>query len=423
PGSPAAATPTPAPVPTPAQSDAATFGRVDEDGTVWVRTANGERQVGQWQAGSPKEGLAHYASRYQDLATEVALLQARLKSHPEEAQRIGSDATALRAGLDTAAVVGDLVALDRQLAAIEQASVDTKEQLEQRRQQEREQSLARKEQLATEAETIAAESTNWKASGDRLREMFEEWRTIRGVDKSTDDALWERFSTARESFHRRRGAHFAELDRNRSSVKRAKEEIIARAEELQDSTDWVETSKAFRGLMDEWKAAGRAGRAADDKLWDRFRAAQDVFFGARKAAEAKKDEQYQHNAEAKQALLNEYSPLISDATSLASAKAALRELQDKWEEVGYVPRRDISRFEKDIRTLEDKVAALEDREWRRTDPELQARVAQFQGRADRLAAEAEAAAANGKTAKAEQLRQQAEQWQEWARTAASATES
>ena len=56
------------------------FGRIDDDGTVYVKTADGERAVGSWQAGTPEEGLAHFARRYEVISTEVALLEQRLRS-------------------------------------------------------------------------------------------------------------------------------------------------------------------------------------------------------------------------------------------------------------------------------------------------------------------------------------------------------
>ena len=67
--------------------------------------------------------------------------------------------------------------------------------------------MAAKEKLVAEAEQIAESATSWKASGDRLRAIVDEWRQIRGVDRKTDDALWKRYSTARETFNRRRGSH------------------------------------------------------------------------------------------------------------------------------------------------------------------------------------------------------------------------
>jgi hypothetical protein len=63
-----------------AMSDWTSFGRVDDDGTVYVKTSAGERVVGSWQAGTPEEGLAHFARRFADIVTEVDLIEARLAS-------------------------------------------------------------------------------------------------------------------------------------------------------------------------------------------------------------------------------------------------------------------------------------------------------------------------------------------------------
>src|SRR5699024_11233965 len=127
--------------------------------------------------------------------------------------------------------------------------------------------------------------------------------------------LWDRFSRAREQFNKRRGAHFADLDKQREVARRKKEELIVAAEELQHSTRWAETSAAYRDLMDEWKAAGHAPRNVDDELWERFRAAREVFFSARKADQDARDEEFEENATKKQQLLDEYSSLIEDRKS------------------------------------------------------------------------------------------------------------
>lgn len=100
-------------------------------------------------------------------------------------------------------------------------------------------SVARKQELAEEAEQIAAESTQWKAAGDRLRTILDEWKTIRGVDRKTDEQLWRRFSKARDTFNRRRGSHFADLDRQRSTAKARKQELVEEAELISDSDDWA----------------------------------------------------------------------------------------------------------------------------------------------------------------------------------------
>src|SRR5690606_12110510 len=129
-----------------------------------------------------------------------------------------------------------------------------------------------------------ASSTQWKAAGDRLKAILEAWKTVRGVDRKTDDEVWKLFSKAREAFSRRTGSHSAELDKQRAAADRRKEELIAEAEALPDSTDWGPTTARYKELMAEWKAAGRAPKDADEALWQRFRAAQDAFFSRRAAA-------------------------------------------------------------------------------------------------------------------------------------------
>lgn len=408
------------------KNDPAKFGRVDQDGVAWVKTANGERQIGEYKAGTPQEGLAHFGARYDDLSTEVKMLEARLESHPEQAQTIRHDAKILQESLSTAAVIGDIPALDARLEKISQRTETAEQQVAEAKQQRRDSALAQKEELLGEVESIAAAdptTVNWKRSGERIRAIVEQWRGIKGVERSTDDKLWKRFSTARSEFNRNRQAHFDQLDRNRERARLKKEELIEQAEALQDSTEWGATSAKFRDLMSQWKAAGRAPRNVDDQLWERFRKAQDVFFTARKADSAERDKEFEANAEAKQSLIDEYSPKIDpQAHGLDKARKVLHELQEKWEQIGYVPRGRVREFEDKIKSLESRVEEAADAEWRRTDPEAQARVAQFQAKADQFNREAEEADKAGKSAKAEKLRGQAVQWQEWADTAAAALE-
>ncbi|MDY3127803.1 MAG: DUF349 domain-containing protein [Corynebacterium sp.] len=407
----------------PPKNNPSAWGRVDEDGNVFVTTQAGERQVGSWQAGSPAEGLAHFGARYDDLATEVELLEARLSAHPEEAENIRKTAEELKSSLPTAAVVGDLTALDARLAVVldhaEKAGEFAAEQKERRRTD----AIVAKEKLAAEVEDIAENSTEWKTAGDRIRAILDEWKQIKGIDRKTDDALWKRYSRARDAFNRRRGSHFAELDRGRAAAKKKKEELVAQAEALQDSTDWGDTARKYRDLMTEWKAAGRAPREIDDKLWARFRGAQDHFFAARDAVNDERDKEFAANAAAKDALLAEYSPVIDPQSNLAVAKSKLRELQEKWEEIGFVPRNQVREYEDKIAAIEKSVAQAEESQWRRTDPAAQARVNQFQAKADDFMAQAEAAEAKGNSSKAAHLRAQAAQWNEWVQTARATLEN
>ena len=416
----AAKTVTPAPLPAREPSDPSKFGRVDEDGNVFLTRGGEERQIGSWQAGTPEEGLAHYGQRYDDLVTEVELIETRLRAHPEDADALRKSAEALKASLDDAAVIGDIDAVEARLDKAIDATDTAREKAKEQKAQRREQAIARKEALAAEAEDLAENSTEWKAAGDRIREILEEWRGIRGIDRATDDELWKRYSRARDSFNRRRGSHFAELDRNRAQARKTKEELVERAEALKDSTDWGHTARAYRDLMTEWKAAGRAPRDVDDKLWERFRAAQDHFFEARNAVNAERDREFEANAEAKDALIAEYDSLIDPAKGLGAAKAKLRELQDKWDEIGFVPRGRVREFEDKIGRIEQRVSEAEDSRWRKTDPAQQDKVNQFQVKADDFTKQAEAAEAKGDATKAASLREQAKQWQEFADVAAKA---
>ncbi|MFT4201646.1 DUF349 domain-containing protein [Gordonia sp. (in: high G+C Gram-positive bacteria)] len=396
------------------------FGRVDEKGVVWLKTADGEREIGQWQAGSPEEGLAHYARRFEDLATEVEILEERLAAKSGDPRKTRTAAQHLLDALPNAHVVGDVAALQNRLEAITATADGAAEEVKAQRAKEREESVARKEALALEAEQLAADSTQWKEAGDRIRAILDEWRGIKGIDRKTDDALWKRYARARDKFNRRRGAHFAELDRDRASAKDRKEELIAQAEELSSSTDWGPTAARFRELMTEWKAAGRAPRDVDDALWQRFKAAQDVFFGARNAEASQRDEEFAANGEAKAKLLDAAEKSIDPTSDLDGAKRSFRQLQQKWDEIGKVPRDQMGKLDGRLRALERKIREVEDEKWNREDPEVAARAAQFAEKVATLEEQARKAEERGKTADAKKLREQAKQWQEWADAAKTA---
>ncbi|MGQ0572608.1 MAG: DUF349 domain-containing protein [Pseudonocardia sp.] len=418
---PAAEAPVAGPSPVAAASaDPGRWGRVDAEGTIYLRTDDGERVVGSWQAGAPEEGLAHFARRFDDLLTEAELLAARVEAGGSDPKQALTAARALRSGLAEATVVGDVgglaALLDDVIAGAEQAVGAARAA----RDAQRAASVARKEALAVEAETLATEATQWKPAGDRFKSILDEWRTIRGIDRKTDELLWKRFSKARESFNRRRGSHFADLDRQRAGAKTRKEELVTEAEKLVESDEWGPTAARYRELMTEWKAAGRAQKDADDALWQRFRAAQDAFFARRSETFAERDAEFVANAEAKKALLADAEKI--DIADPGVARAALRDLQARWEAIGKVPRDDIRTLDARLRAVEERVREASDRQWRRSDPEAEARVAQFRDRVAQYEAQADKARAAGDTRRAEQALGQAAQWREWLATAEQAVQ-
>lgn len=396
-------------------SDPHRFGRVDPDGTVWLITASGERTIGSWQAGDPEAAFTHFGRRFEDLQTEVVLLETRLASGSGDARKIRSAAKTLAESLPEAHVLGDVDSLAARLATIVEHADSATQQEKAKRDELRAAQTARKEALAAEAEDLAANATQWKTAGDRMRAILDEWKTITGLDRKVDDALWKRYSAARETFNRRRGSHFADLDRERAGAKQAKESLCERAESLCDSTDWGPTSGTFRDLLVEWKAAGRASKDVDDALWQRFKAAQDKFFSARNAVTAERDSEFRANAKAKEALLAEAERI--DMSDVNAAKAAFRAIGDKWDAIGKVPRERSADLERRLRAVEKKIR---DAPTGGVDPEAQARADQFRARVEQFERQAEKAAAAGRTKDAEQARASAEQWRQWADAAADA---
>ena len=358
-----------APTGQPSQAaDSTTWGRIDADGTVFVRTADGERAVGSWFAGDLDAGLAHFARRYDDLATEVVLLEKRLESGAADAKSTRTHATEILEQLPTAPIVGDLEALTRRLNAILE-SVEAKA-VEQTaaKQRAREEALAAKEKLIAEAEVIGNDSTQWKASGDRLRVIVDEWKLIPSTDRKSDDALWKRFAAARDAFGRRRGSHFATLSTERSAARSVKDKLVQRAEELSASSDWQAAANSLKALMTEWKAAPRASREEEDKLWVKFRAAQDAFFTRRSEVFNERDAEQIANQQAKEAVIAEAEAI--DITNPKAAQSALRVLQDKFDEVGHVPRDSMRKLDDRMKAAEDRVRGALDSQSKKASPSL-----------------------------------------------------
>jgi hypothetical protein len=387
-----------------------------------VRTADGERAIGSWHAGDVDKALAHYALRFDDIRTEVELLEARLLAGSGDPKHTQSSAKQIRDSLADAAVVGDLAALEARVDHLLGRAKQGLETAKVARDKARADAVARKQELVGEAEKIAEESTQWKSAGDRLRTILDEWKTIKGVDRKTDDLLWKRFSKARDTFNRRRGSHFADLDRQRATAKDRKQELVTEAEELAESDDWGATATRYKELMTEWKAAGRAPKDADDALWQQFRAAQDKFFSRRSAVFNERDAELTDNAKRKEELLAE-AEKINPATDLDAARAQLHRIQERWETIGKVPRERIRELEGRLRSIEERVRNAADAQWRRTDPEAEARAAQFRERVEQFEAQAAKARAAGDNRRAERAEAQAAQWREWLAAAENAVAS
>ncbi|MEV3875340.1 DUF349 domain-containing protein [Streptomyces sp. NPDC049906] len=386
------------------------WGRVDETGTVYVRTAEGEQVVGSWQAGSPEEALAYFERKYEGLVVEIGLLERRVKTTDLSAKDAQTAVDHLREQVDAHHAVGDLDALRKRLDGLVGTVETRREERRAERAKQSDEARHAKEALVAEAEELAR-SDQWRSAGERLRALVDTWKGLPRLDRKSDDELWHRFSHARSAFSKRRKAHFASLDAQREDARKAKEKLVSEAEALSGSTDWGPTAARYRELMADWKAAGRAQREHEDDLWNRFRGAQDVFFAARSGVFAERDAEQAENLKLKEELAGEAEKLLP-VTDLKAARAAFRSINERWEAIGHVPRDARGRVEGRMHAVERAFQESEEAEWRRTNPEARARAAgltgQLQAAVDKLRAQIDAARAQGNTARADKLARELE---------------
>ena len=392
------------------------FGRVDPDGTVYVRTADGERAVGQVPDVPPEEALAFFTRRYDALALEVSLLERRVASGALSPDDAAGSIKTVRNAVTDAHAVGDLDGLLTRLQALTPVIDEARAAQRAEKARQLEEVRVKKEHAVTEAEALAT-GNDWRGGVNRFRALLEDWKALPRLDRATDDALWHRFSTARTTYTRRRKAQFAQQNGQRESAREVKEQLVVEAERLATSTEWGPTTGAYRDLMTRWKAAGAAPRGVDEQLWRRFRTAQDTFFGAKQTVNAAQDVEFRANAEAKTALLDEAESQILPVTDLGKARVAYRELLERWSAIGKVPRDSMRPLDARLHAIESAVNEAEEHKWRRTNPEARARAedtaAKLEAQIANLEEQATKASARGDERAAQQARDSAATYREW----------
>jgi len=411
---PAALRPAPRPaaaVAAPLASDPTKFGRVDDEGRVYLRAPEGEVLVGQWAAGPAEDGLAFFGRKYDDLVVEVELATARLADGRSTPDHATSVLAKIRESIGQRNFVGDIKALQAKCQELEGQIATARERVAAEREAQRAAASVAREALAQEAERLAT-STAWKATSERYAAIVEEWRTLPHTERAKEQDLWKRISAARTAFDKRRRQHFTEVESQRKEATSAKRELIARAEALSTSTDWAATGRKFRDLMTQWRQAPRAGKRDEDKLWQRFKAAQDAFYAARIAAESAEEERLQPNVGVKEQLVAEAESL-QPVVDPKAAKAALRSIQDRWEKAGDVPRAQRDRLESRLKRVEEAVRKAEAETWKRSNPEARARAEStanaFAEGLARLEAKLEGARARGDEREASKIQASIEQ--------------
>jgi hypothetical protein len=402
--------------------DPAKFGRVGEDGTVYVITPTGDRAVGSYPGKTADEALAYFVKKFEMAASEVALLAARIRSGAMVPSDAHEAVNKLRTQISELNGVGDLVNLAQSLEKIpalitehEGAYQARKAAQNAEREVRKVEAAAIKEKIVVEAESLI-DSVAWKVTTARLKELLDDWKKAPRLDKKVDAALWKRFSSSRNKFDKRRRTHFSNLDSEQKIVASTKESIVKEAESLANSREWLNTAKKYKELMDKWKAAGRGKKSADTALWNRFKTAQDTFFKAKNADMDKRKGSMVENLAKREAMIVEFEALLP-ITDFKSAKKKFYDLMGKWQKIGMTDRKKRASFDSRIKKVEDEINELERNFARKSDPSAKAQANKVvQGLAEAIenyekqAAKAEAA---GQTAKAMVAREAAAARRGW----------
>ena len=324
--------------------DPSKFGRVGEDGTVYVKTINGERAVGSYPGKSPEEALAYFVRKYEQVAAEIGLLGARVRTGAMDPKVAEESVKKLRDQVENLNGVGDLLLLR---ASVEQIPILIEEhravyeakkaEIKAARDAKRGETLSLKEKIVAEAESLA-DSVNWKQSTEKLKTLIEEWKKAPRLDKKTDSALWKRFSSSRNKFDKRRRKHFATLGEQFKNVATTKEQLVAEAEKLMNSKEWLNTARRYASLMDNWKKAGRGKKSSDDQLWLKFKAAQDHFFANKNSDMEKRKGSMSENFGKAESFVKEIEAL-SPVSDFKAARRQFRDLESKFAKVGMLDKK------------------------------------------------------------------------------------
>ena len=350
------------------------FGRVDEANNVYLIDGGQERIVGQYPNVPAEDALSYFTRKFDDLAAQVRTLEQRLAAGITDAKSLKTTREHLKAELVEPKAVGNVQNLRDRVEAVTGLIDATSARANEERAAANQRAMAAKEEIAARAESIVANlgGINWKKSAVEMTELFERWQKLQKegpkVPKAKTDPIWKRFSQARAKFEAGRRAFFSNLDGSFKEAKAEKTSLVDSAKAL--VTKGAGATDQYKKLQNQWKLAGKAGKA-EESLWKEFRAAGDAIFAAKKAEDAEIEIGHKANLEKKIALNLEIEALNLD--DIESAKKALANIQARWEKIGHIPRDQVRKIEDPIRKIEKKIADAAADAWRRSDPAAKAR--------------------------------------------------
>ena len=205
---------------------------------------------------------------------------------------------------------------------------------------EQRKNLDAKTALCEKVEEIATSEiltfADFKEKSDAIIECQKLWRTLGFAPKKHNNKIYQRFRAACDMFFEKKRAFFAENKETQMRNLQLKTELCLKAESLQESTDWKDTSEMLIRLQKEWKEIGPVPRKYSDKIWKRFRKACDTFFTRKSEFVAGRDTSYEDNLKAKIEILEEIEA-FDPGEDLKAGFEKLKDIQKRWTEIGYVP--------------------------------------------------------------------------------------
>jgi hypothetical protein len=179
----------------------------------------------------------------------------------------------------------------------------------------------------------------WNQKTKEILELQKKWEALGGLPRNKAKEINKKFWTAFKSFFSNKNTFFKKLDSEREQNLEKKQQIIQQAVALKESTDWEATSNELKKLQQQWKDIGPVPEKMRQKLFDEFKQACDYFFEQRRNQQGKRDSEQEDNLKAKEALCE---LLEKHAEEKTATSELLKELESKFNEIGFVPRKNIN---------------------------------------------------------------------------------
>ena len=224
-----------------------------------------------------------------------------------------------------------------------------------------EENLAKKTALCEQVEEIAGtevkNSGEWEKLTETILAIQAEWKKIGFAPQKMNVKIFERFRNACDDFFTKKSEYFTTLKTRFAENAEKKRALIARAHELEDSTDWKKTADEFMQLQKDWKQVGMTTKKLGDALWNEFVGACNKFFEARNATVGDKYKEERENLAKKKDIISRMKELLEQIGDKATeeAKTLMGTLTEEYNKIGHVPFRDKDKIYKEYREVSDSI--------------------------------------------------------------------